>query len=223
MAAYTLNERTVKLDLHASRSYVVSHIPYSPPARTSHYSFSDMSHGANAPSYPPQQQRAPLTEPHSATGMTVLIDKIMGQLNLMKDEVTSKHDTHSEPTPSHLQLYKEPPPVHYEYPDPQWYAHPPQYAADQAYGPSDRFQRNYEPVPRSKKRHVPPPNAYTCSKTKALLVRASFHSANRVSSITLEQDPSEFAHLKFALHNLLSEDGRVVRVLCYFMLSDLFI
>lgn len=65
-----------------------------------------MSHGANAPSYPPQQQRAPLTEPHSATGMTVLIDKIMGQLNLMKDEVTSKHDTPSGPTPSHLQLYK---------------------------------------------------------------------------------------------------------------------
>ncbi|KAL1268999.1 hypothetical protein QQF64_031288 [Cirrhinus molitorella] len=54
----TLYGRSASLDQHASPSYVVSPDPYSPPARTPHYSFSGMSHGANDLSYPPQQQRA---------------------------------------------------------------------------------------------------------------------------------------------------------------------
>lgn len=126
----TLNERIATLDLHASPSYLVSSDPFSPPAGTLHYSFRGMSRGANDPSYPRQQQRASLTEPHSATDMMVLIDKMMGQLQLMKDEVASKHDTSRGQTPSHPHHYTEPPPVHYEYPNSQWYAHPPQYTAD---------------------------------------------------------------------------------------------
>ncbi|KAK2898502.1 hypothetical protein Q8A67_009920 [Cirrhinus molitorella] len=146
----TLYGRSASLDQHASPSFVVSPDPYSPPARTPHYSFSGMSHGANDLSYPLQQQRAPLSEPQRATSMMVLIDKMMGQLQLMRDEVASKHGTPSRSPLCPQQPYKEPPNVHYECPDPPWYSHSSQYVADRDYGPADRFRSSYEPAPRSK-------------------------------------------------------------------------
>ncbi|KAK2867655.1 hypothetical protein Q8A67_025772 [Cirrhinus molitorella] len=146
----TLYGRSASLDQHASPSFVVSPDSYSPPARTPHYSFSGMSHGANDLSYPPQQQIAPLSEPQSATSMMVLIDKMMGQLQLMRDEVASKHGTPSRSPLCPQQPYKEPPNVHYECPDPPWYSHSSQYVADRDSGPADRFRSSYEPAPRSK-------------------------------------------------------------------------
>lgn len=202
----TLYERSATLDLHASPSYVVSPDPYSPQAGTSRHSFSGMSRNAKDPNYPPQQPRASLAEPHSATDMMVLIDKMMGQLQIMKDEVASKHDTPRGPTPNHPQPYKEPPPVHYEYPDSQWYAHPPQYAADRSYGPYDRPQSSYEPVTRLKSdmyHHPRPlpvqrPKPYWLEQPSIQLKESAAEYRGPKPSIPylVHKDPSEFARLK---------------------------
>ncbi len=113
----TLYGKGASLDLHASPSYVVYPVAYSLPARSPQHSVSAVNYCANDPSYPPQEQRTSLTEPHS---MMSLIDKMMGQLQFMR-EVVSRHGTPSGPP----QPYKEPPPVHYKNPDLQWYAHSP--------------------------------------------------------------------------------------------------
>ncbi|KAL0146787.1 hypothetical protein M9458_057908, partial [Cirrhinus mrigala] len=205
----TLYGKSASLDSHAYPSYVVSPDPYLPPARAPHYSVSAVSHGADDPSYPPQQQIASLTEPYS---MMVLIDKMMGQLQLMRDEVASKHGTPSRSPPRLPQSYKEPPTVHYEYPNQQWYVYAPQYADDRAYGPSDRFRSSYEPAARSKIDMSP-----TCSEIQAFLSEQPFIQLRETAaeyrgpkpSITylVHKDPSKFARLKLSVHNVLPEDA----------------
>ncbi|RXN12018.1 guanine nucleotide-binding subunit alpha-12 isoform X2 [Labeo rohita] len=209
----TLYGRSASLDSHASPSYVVSPDPYSPPART-HYSVSAVSHGANDPSYPPLQQRASPTEPYS---MMVLIDKMMGQLQLMRDDVASRHGTPSRSLPRPPQSYKEPPPAHYEYPNQQWYVHAPQYADDRAYGPSDRFQSSYEPAARSKidmyhhsmslPAQKPKPSFSEQPSLQLKESAAEYRGPKPSIPYLVHKDPSEFARLKLALHNLLPEDA----------------
>ncbi len=205
----TLYGKGASLDLHASPSYVVSPVAYSLPARTLHHSVSAVNYGANDPSYPPQQQRASLTEPHS---MTSLIDKMMGQLQFMR-EVVSRHGTPSR-TP---QPYKEPPPVHYENPDLQWYAHSPQYAAHRAYGPADRLQSSYEPAQRPNidiyhhpmplPAQRPKPSWPEQPSVKLKESATKYRGPKPSIPYLVHKDPSEFARLKLALHNLLPEDA----------------
>ncbi len=206
----TLYGKGASLDLHASPSYVVSPVAYSLPARTPHHSVSAVNYGANDPSYPPQQQRASLTEPHS---MMSLIDKMMGQLQFMREEVASRHGTPSRPP----QPYKEPPPVNYENPDLQWYAHSPQYAAHRAYGPADRLQSSYEPAQRPKidiyhhpmplQAQRPKPSWPEQPSVKLKESATEYRGPKPSIPYLVHKDPSEFARLKLALHNLLPEDA----------------
>lgn len=176
-----------------------------------------MSRGAKDPNYPSQQPRASPPDQHSATDMMVMIDKMMGQLQIMKDEVASKHDTPRGPTPNRPQPYKEPPPVHYEYPDSQRYAHSPQYVADRSYGPYDRFQSSYEPVSRLKSDMYHHPRPLPVQRPKPYWLEqpsiqfresaAEYRGLKPSIPYLVHKDPSEFARLKLALHNLLPEDG----------------
>ncbi|XP_026053029.1 uncharacterized protein LOC113039346 [Carassius auratus] len=142
--------------------------------------------------------------------MMVLIDKMMGQLQLMKEEVASKHGTPSRSPPRPAQPYKEPPPVHYEYPDQQ-------YAADRVYGPFDRFQSGYVPAPRSKIDMYPHSVTLSTQKPKPSWAEqpsiqlkesaAEYRGPKPSIPYLVQKDPSEFARLKLALHNLLPEDA----------------
>ncbi|RXN30240.1 guanine nucleotide-binding subunit alpha-12 isoform X2 [Labeo rohita] len=148
--------------------------------------------------------------------MMVLIDKMMGQLQLMRDDVASRHGTPSRSPPRLPQPYNEPPPAHYEYPDKQWYVHAPQHDDDRAYGPSDRFQSSYEPAVRSKIDMYQNSMPLPAQKPKTSFLEqpsiqikesaAEYRGPKPSIPYLVYKDPSRFARLKLALHNLLPED-----------------